>query len=123
MDEIVGAGIMRNVDLAAEIARFPPGDGASGRRAETLVGADGLRVVLVTMRAGAVLHEHTAPGPITIQAVAGRFAVAVPDGEQELVAGSLVALGAGVRHAVRALADGAFLLTIGGSPGSPRSPG
>lgn len=114
MNGTLNQGSLGTFDLATEIARFPPGDGASGRRAETLIKTDGLRVVLVTMRAGAVLHEHTAPGPITIHAADGRFAVAAPDGERELAAGHLLALGAGVRHSVRALADGAFLLTIGG---------
>jgi quercetin dioxygenase-like cupin family protein len=99
-------------DLNAEIARFPPGEGASGRRAETLVKTDRLRLVLVTMRAGASLDEHTSPGPITIQALRGRFVVSARDREHALNEGGLIALDAGVPHAVRALADGAFLLTI-----------
>jgi quercetin dioxygenase-like cupin family protein len=96
-----------------EIARFPPAETAAGRRAETLVKADGLRVVLVTMLAGAALHEHTAPGPITIHALRGRFAVDVGDETHELAPGGVIAVEAKARHAVRALADGAFLLTIG----------
>jgi quercetin dioxygenase-like cupin family protein len=114
-------------DLTAEIERFPPGDEPSGRRAETLVKDDQLRVVLVTMRAGAELREHEAPGPITIHALRGRFAVAVGGEERELAAGSVVALAASARHAVRALDDGAFLLTIawpaGGRAGVERLPG
>jgi quercetin dioxygenase-like cupin family protein len=101
-------------DLATEIARFPPGDGASGRRAEILVKTDRLRLVLVTMRAGASLDEHAAPGPISIQALQGRFVVIVGDRELELGGHGLLALAAGVRHAVRAVDGGAFLLTIGG---------
>ena len=48
--------------LAEEIERFQPGEAGSGRRAETLIKTDRLRVVLVTMRTGASLQEHTAPG-------------------------------------------------------------
>lgn len=96
-----------------ELGRFQPGDTAAGRRAETLIKADGLRVVLVTMLAGISLHEHTAPGPITIHAITGRFSVAFEDQEHELGPGDLVALAAGVRHAVSTIEDGAFLLTIG----------
>ena len=103
-------------DLAREIERFPPDDDASGRRAETLVKTDRLRVVLVTLLAGAALHEHTAPGPITIQTLSGRMAVTYDDQQRELGPGQLLALNAGVRHAVRALSAGAFLLTIGWSP-------
>lgn len=113
MDE----SILGSFDLADEIARFPPGAHGGGRRSEILIKTAGLRVVLVTMQAGAALHEHTAPGPITIHVVRGRFAVDASGAERVVPAGSLVSIAAGARHAVRALEDGAFLLTIGGSAG------
>jgi quercetin dioxygenase-like cupin family protein len=100
-------------NLDDEIARLRPADGESGRRAETLVKASGLRVVLVTLRSGAALHEHTAPGPISIHALRGRLIVSVGPREIPINAGELVAIDAGVRHAVAASEDGAFLLTIG----------
>lgn len=100
-----------NVD--AEIERFRPGDTAAGRRAETLIKADGLRVVLVTMRSGIALHEHTAPGPITIHTLRGRFGVTFEQQEREIGPGDILSLAAGVRHAVNTIEDGAFLLTIG----------
>jgi quercetin dioxygenase-like cupin family protein len=99
-------------DLAKEIQRFSAGDVPAGRRAETLVKTDRLRLVLVTMERGVELREHTAPGPITIHALRGRFAVVVGDETSDLPAGSLIAIAAAARHAVRALDDGAFLLTI-----------
>lgn len=100
-------------DLDQEIERFLPGHGHSGRRAEILVKADRLRVVLVTMNAGIELHEHTAPGPITIQTLRGRMAVVLEGGEVTLDTGAMIALAEGAPHAVRAVEDGAFLLTIG----------
>jgi quercetin dioxygenase-like cupin family protein len=109
---VTDQAILGAFDLAAEIERFRPGEGASGRRAETLVKTDRLRLVLVTMRAGAALEEHTSPGPITIQALRGRFAVTVRNQEHELNETGLIALDAGVPHAVRAVDAGAFLLTI-----------
>lgn len=111
--------LLAHVDLDAEIDRYVPGDDRSGRRAETLVKAPGLRVVLVTLREGAALHEHTAPGAITIQALRGRLAVDVAGQELTLEPGGLLALATGVRHAVRALTAGAFLLTIGGDVPAP----
>ena len=111
-DTLLGAF---NVD--EEIRRFRPGDTEAGRRVETLIKTDGLRVVLVTMRAGISLHEHTAPGPITIHALHGRFEVGFDDDVREVGPGDIVALATGVRHAVKTLADGAFLLTIGWGPG------
>lgn len=103
--------ILGNVALGDAIGRLAP-DTPSGRRSETLLKTPTLRVVLVTMRAGTELHEHTAPGVITIQTLQGRFAVGIEEEELELAAGRLLALDADVRHAVRAVEDGAFLLTI-----------
>ncbi len=99
------------IDLSAEIARFPP-DGTSGRRSEILLKTRSLRVLLVTMRAGTELHEHAAPGTITVQPIAGRFLFIVADEEREMEPGTLISVDGGVRHAVRAVADGTFLLTI-----------
>jgi quercetin dioxygenase-like cupin family protein len=107
--------------LAAEIERFQPGDAAAGRRAETLVKTDDLRVVLVTMRRGAALQEHTAPGTITIQTLRGDMTVDVEGTPHEVVTGHVIALAAGARHTVHARSDGAFLLTIAW-PGGARQP-
>ena len=71
--------------FAAEIERLPP-DGPSGRRSETLVKTAGLRVVLVTMRAGTALREHVAPGTITVQPIRGRFVFIVEGEEREISA-------------------------------------
>ena len=106
--------ILGEFDLAAEIDRFTPDSSGAGRRAETLIKNDRLRVVLVTMRAGAALHDHNAPGPITIHALRGVFTVTVAGEERQVEAGSLISIEAGARHAVRALEDRSFLLTIGG---------
>jgi quercetin dioxygenase-like cupin family protein len=101
-------------DLNAEIERFPPVV-PSGRRSETLIKTSSLRVVLITMRAGTELREHVAPGTITVQPIRGRFAFTTGDDEREIAAGTLISVEGGVRHAVRALENGAFLLTIGWS--------
>lgn len=110
--------LLGTFNIEEEIERFPPGDTEAGRRAETLIKTEGLRVVLVTMRAGITLHEHTAPGPITIHALHGQFRVRFDGQERELGPGELLSLASGVRHAVETLADGAFLLTIGWGPGT-----
>ena len=73
---------LTTVDLWEEAVRFPPHE-ESGRRAETLLKAPDLRVVLVTMRAGAELAEHTAPGTITVQTLQGRFLFSTAEAEQE----------------------------------------
>lgn len=98
--------------LATEVERYAPGTNAAGRRAETLVKTDDLRIVLVTMERDIVLREHTAPGTVSIQALTGQFAVHVEDDDILLDAGSMLTLAAGVQHSVLAISGGAFLLTI-----------
>ncbi|MGI8483764.1 MAG: cupin domain-containing protein [Thermomicrobiales bacterium] len=106
-------------NLDDEIARYKPDEAnAAGRRAETLIKNERLRVVLVTMRTGISLHEHSAPGPITIHVLQGRFKVTYNGIEEELAVGGLISLDTGVRHEVETLDEGAFLLTIGWAPKS-----
>jgi quercetin dioxygenase-like cupin family protein len=101
------------IGLNGEIGRLSPAETPAGRRAETLVHTDQLRVVLVTMRAGAKLDSHCAPGPITIHALTGGFTVHVGPDAFRVDPGHLLALDPRVRHDVEAVAAGAFLLTIG----------
>ncbi len=112
--------------LADEIDRFHPGTASSGRRAETLVKTDRMRVVLMTMLKGTTLQDHSAPGPITIHAIRGRFSVTSDGMTHDLPDGSLIAIGPGILHAVHAVDDGAFLLTISWPPATeyqPANPG
>lgn len=106
------------IDLNKKVTCLPTHDD-TGRRAETLLKAPDLRVVLVTMRAGAELAEHSAPGTITVQPLRGRFHFSSEDEAQEIVAGDLVSVAGKVRHAVRCLDDGAFLLTLAWPGASP----
>jgi quercetin dioxygenase-like cupin family protein len=107
-----GNVVLCDVRLADASAELSPAESAAGRRARTLLKHDQLRVVLVTMRAGAELQEHRAPGPITIQALDGRFSVSAGGGTQIIDAGQVIALAPDTPHSVSAIADGAFLLTI-----------
>lgn len=100
-------------DLEREIERFPPDpDSVARHRAEILIKTDTLRVVLVTMLSGGKMHEHSAPGPITVQVLRGAITVTVDDEAHELAEGHLISLAPGVEHAVDGVEDGAFLLTI-----------
>lgn len=110
------SNLFERFDLNEEISRFPAAESAAGRRAETLVKTDRMRVVLVTMEPGVTLAEHSAPGPITIHVLSGRFVVTGKDDEHEVGPGSLVAFGAHDRHSVHAVEEGAFLLTISWPP-------
>lgn len=100
-------------DLNKEIERFPPDpESAARHRAEILIKTDSLRVVLVTMLTGGKMHEHAAPGPITVHVLRGAITVTVDGQAHDLAAGQLISLAPGVEHAVDGVEDGAFLLTI-----------
>jgi quercetin dioxygenase-like cupin family protein len=105
--------ILARHSLTNEIDRFRPGDNEAGRRAEILVKEDDLRVTLVTMRAGVELDEHSVPVSMAIQVLEGRFELVYGGDSVTLEQADFVALRKDVAHAVRAVTDGAFLLTLG----------
>ena len=118
-------------NLDAVISEFPPDpDTVARHRAEILVKSETLRVVLVTALKGGFLNEPSAPGPITIQVVEGKFTLTI-DGEDRLMDSDDIAIVApGVRHGVMCEEEGAFLLTIahlsrvpdeGGQPETPNA--
>lgn len=86
--------------------------GALGRSARTLVKDGRLRVTLIALGAGSRIPVHHADGPITIQPVYGNIVVDAGGESRTLSSGDLLALGAGVEHAVASGGGGAFLLTV-----------
>jgi quercetin dioxygenase-like cupin family protein len=108
------AGLVPTFDLrAAAAALLAEGARAGGgHRARTLVKDTDLRVVLVTLAAGARLAEHHAPGRITIHTLSGHLIVRAAGEAIELPAGHLLTLAGAVPHEVAAREASAFLLTI-----------
>jgi quercetin dioxygenase-like cupin family protein len=102
-------------DLAAIDEELRKGDAyqREGHTARTLVRRPDLRVVLVVMKAGARIAEHHADETATVQALRGSIRLRLPDRAAELTAGSLLVLERGVKHDVEAVAESAFLLTLG----------
>ncbi len=84
----------------------------ANRNAMTLVKQPVFRVVLVALRAGTDIADHETEGPITVQALEGRLAIHAGEDEFVLGAGQLLVLRPGLRHAMRAEDDSAFLLTL-----------
>ncbi len=91
----------------------------SGRNSRTLVKYPDFRIVLVEMRAGAVMSEHRAEGRISIHCLAGKIRVKAAGEAVDLPAGQLLALDCGIPHDVEAVKDCAFLLTISWPKGAP----
>ena len=105
-----------SISIADEVKRvLASGKWASvDRHAEPLIKGEGINVALVTLKNGARLDEHRTKAPITVQVIAGKI-VLVAEGERtELNPGSMVALDREIPHAVEALSDSAFILTVGG---------
>lgn len=104
---------MLSFDLNAEIEQLRKEDAwQGGRNSKTLVKHADFRVVLTVLKSGARLHEHRAPGRISVQTVAGHIRMHVEGKVFDLPAGHLLALERGIVHDVEALEDSAFLLTI-----------
>jgi quercetin dioxygenase-like cupin family protein len=102
-------------DLPAEMEQLRQGriyehGGPSGR---TLLKEPDLRIVLMTLKAGGRMEEHSASGPSSIHVIEGLLRVHVADGQGELGPGSVLTMESAVRHEVEAVEDCAFLLTIG----------
>jgi quercetin dioxygenase-like cupin family protein len=107
-------GPLQSFDLDAEVARLREEKAwQEGRRnAITLRKGEGLNVVLLVMKEGDRLEEHSAPGPITLSVHEGRIRFSAADKDAEVEAGTMVACDAGVRHSVEALGDAVCLLTV-----------
>lgn len=83
------------------------------RNSITLRKGGGLNVVLLAMKAGDKLEEHSAPGPIALVVRKGRIRFTA-EGEAAVEAGpeTMLTCDAGVRHAVEALSDAVCLIIV-----------
>ena len=100
-------------DIAGELQQLHGEAGwQSGQNAKTLVKYDGLRIVLVALKARSRIPEHHTEGQISIQTVVGHIRVRAQGRSFELRPGGLLALDQGLPHDVEAVEESAFLLTI-----------
>lgn len=77
----------------------------------TLVKYPYLRVVLVALRKGTSLREHTVKGPISLFVISGKISLKSDNEKREVGTKGLLSLRKTISHNVRALADSVFLLT------------
>jgi quercetin dioxygenase-like cupin family protein len=85
---------------------------AHGRDALTLVRDPDANVVLVALEAGGQLHEHVAPGALSLVVLEGRIAFTAQGQRLEAKGHDLLTLPAGVPHAVEAIEPSSILLVI-----------
>jgi len=87
--------------------------GREGHTARTLAREADLRIVLVVMKAGARIAEHSAKDTASVHALRGHVRLRLPDRVADLPAGRLLVLERSVPHDVEAVEESAFLLTLG----------
>jgi quercetin dioxygenase-like cupin family protein len=98
------------VRLAEELCADLPNH-AAGRTARTVMSGPRMRAVVIAMREGAEMAEHESPPAATLHVIKGEVTLSGGDNEWSLRAGQHVPIPPH-RHAVRAHADSAFLLTV-----------
>jgi quercetin dioxygenase-like cupin family protein len=81
---------------------------------KVLLNEPGYRMVLLTMRTGQSIPEHTALGILTIHAIVGRITFFSGSLSCELRAGQAACIGNGVPHRLEAHEDSALLVLITG---------
>ncbi len=108
---------MQGLDLDEELARLRgEKEWQEGRRnAITLRKGGGLSVVLLAMKAGDKLEEHSAPGPIVLMIREGRIRFTAEGKTIEAGPEKVLTCDAGVRHSVEALSDAVCLLNVASS--------
>ena len=115
-------GALQSFDLSEEAERLRGEEAwqAGRRNAITLRKGEGLSVVLLVMRSGDRLDEHSAPGPISVGVREGRIRFTAAE-EEAVEAGpeTVLTCDAGVRHGVEALEDAICVVTIASGKGSP----
>ena len=91
--------------------------GMTGHNAITLRKTANIRIVLLTMHAGSLMHDHDTFAPITLHCISGHVRLIATQTEVvvELRPQMLVAVNGGIQHRVEAVEDSVCLLTMGGS--------
>ncbi|GAA3765328.1 hypothetical protein GCM10022240_16950 [Microbacterium kribbense] len=85
---------------------------AGTRNAQMALSGDGVRAVVFAFDTGAELAEHTAPGPIVVQALSGHLTFTAEGVTKDLRPGALLHLDARIPHSVVALEPSKMLLMI-----------
>ncbi len=108
------SGPVQGFDLDEELARLRgEKEWQEGRRNSiTLRKGGDLSVVLLVMKAGDKLEEHSAPGPISLTIREGRIRFTAAEETVEAGPETMLTCDAGVRHSVEAVENTACLLIV-----------
>ena len=84
----------------------------TGRNSKTLVKQPDFRIVLIALRKGGHLEEHSADARISIYTLGGHVKLQLPEQTVDLPLGHLLVLDRALEHDLEALEESAILLTI-----------
>ena len=84
----------------------------SGIRAKTLYKKPDFRVVLISMETAARMKEHHVDGTSSVQVLKGHIRYSAQGQAHDLRMGSLITVGASIKHDVESLDQSVFILTI-----------
>ena len=115
---LTGQVLVFNIQDELARLRDEPAWQRGGRNAITLVKESDFRVTLTALKPDVRVQEHHVDARLTLQVVAGRLRLRLPQETVDLAAGQVVALEGGVVHDVEALEECGFLLTIAWPPGT-----
>ena len=101
---------------------IPSIDAAGKREPRVLFSTPEARAVVIDLRAGEQLGEHSVHERAVVQVVSGEVAIAAGAGDVVCGAGTLVAFAPGERHTVTAAADARILLVLAPWPGDGHFP-
>ena len=87
-----------------------------GHTAVTLLKQPLIRAVLMVMRAGSKIPEHTANGDLTLQVLKGKIRFRVNQKALSLAHGQLLTVGGNLPHDLEADEDAELILTIAMQP-------
>ena len=105
--------LSENFNLESEISHLqqqPPSK--SGVTSKMLFKDAHIRIVLLSLAAGAELAEHHADGTLSIQVLRGAIEFQAEGKTQNLSAGQLITLAPSIPHSVRTAEPSVFLLTL-----------
>jgi len=105
------------LDLAAEGKALmgEAGENASHRAAKTLSKSGPLNVILMAVKSGTDIRDHSVHGAAVVQLLKGQAHFELGDTSVDVAAGNAITLAAGVEHRLSVPEDALLLLVIAGS--------
>jgi quercetin dioxygenase-like cupin family protein len=105
---------LMDFNLVKEIAQLHEEEAwlRTGRNSKTLVKQPDFRIVLIALKKGGHLEEHSADARISIHTLSGHVKIQLPDQTVDLPDGHLLVLDRALEHDLEALEESAILLTI-----------